>query len=315
MTAVHTPRTGEQYTITHGDYTAVVTELGAILRRLTYKGEDILASYGADDLVKCCGGEILIPFPNRLEAGTYTFEGHDYTLPIDEHERNNAIHGYGYRSYWKLESLTEDSVSLSWRVPDMAAYPFDVIATATYRLDDEGVHITIDAFNNDTKAAPWALAIHPWLANGRNAYGDAIDADNALCTLLIDADTHVVPNENLIPVGTEPVEGTKFDFRKGRKLDEQPYDDALTDVHHDENGLAHAFFTRPDGMMIHITGDETITSFQVCDATGFPAEVHPAGVAVEPQTAYANTFKTGKDLIVIEPGEHSTTELMIGVVR
>ena len=59
---------------------------------------------------------------------------------------------------------------------------------------------------------------------------------------------------------------------------------------------------------------ETVTSFQVCTGTGFPAIKHPAGVAVEPQTAYANAFNTGKDLIVIKPGETSSTALFIGML-
>jgi len=37
-------------------------------------------------------------------------------------------------------------------------------------------------------------------------------------------------------------------------------------------------------------------------------------VAVEPQTAYANAFNTGKDLIVIKPGETSSTALFIGML-
>lgn len=31
------PRTGQQFSISHGDYHAVVTELGATLRKLTYQ--------------------------------------------------------------------------------------------------------------------------------------------------------------------------------------------------------------------------------------------------------------------------------------
>ena len=65
---------------------------------------------------------------------------------------------------------------------------------------------------------------------------------------------------------------------------------------------------------VRVGGDETVTSFQVCTGTGFPAIKHPAGVAVEPQTAYANAFNTGKDLIVIKPGETSSTALFIGML-
>ena len=53
-------------------------------------------------------------------------------------------------------------------------------------------------------------------------------------------------------------------------------------------------------------------------------EKHPLGVEEsplfcwkidEPQTAYANAFNTGIDLITIAPGESSTTNMLIGVVR
>ena len=179
------PRTGQQFSISHGDYHAVVTELGATLRKLTYQGEDIIVSPGPDDMVTCCHGQLLIPFPNRIENGEYTFEGKTYTLPIDEHERHNAIHGYGKRAFWKLVSLKEDAVTLSWRAPNMEGYPFDIVVTATYSLADDGLHLNISAYNNGDADAPWALAIHPWLANGFNGYGDEIDAHNAKCSLTL----------------------------------------------------------------------------------------------------------------------------------
>ena len=229
------PRTGQQFSISHGDYHAVVTELGATLRKLTYQGEDIIVSPGPDDMVTCCHGQLLIPFPNRIENGEYTFEGKTYTLPIDEHERRNAIHGYGKRAFWKLVSLKEDAVTLSWRAPNMEGYPFDIVVTATYSLADDGLHLNISAYNNGDADAPWALAIHPWLANGFNGYGDEIDAHNAKCSLTVPGRTHVTVNENLIPTGTEPVDGTKYDLRKDTLLTEQTFDDAWTDLEHAED--------------------------------------------------------------------------------
>lgn len=195
------PRTGQQYSIACGDWKAVVTELGGTLRELTYRGRNVIVPLGPDDPVTCCQGQMLIPFPNRIEAGTYTFEGVTYELPIDEHERNNAIHGYGYRSFWKLEALTETSVTQSWRAPYLLGYPFDVTVTATHELTDEGMTVTISATNNGDINAPWAVALHPWLDNGFNGYGDEIDGHNAQCILQVPAKTHVTVNENLIPTG------------------------------------------------------------------------------------------------------------------
>ncbi len=308
------PRTGDQYTISHGRYRAVITEVGATLRILTCDGVDVTVPLGADDIVSCCHGQLLIPFPNRIAHGTYTFDGTTYQLPINEPARDNAIHGFAKEQYWTLVRLTESDVTLAWRMPPVAYYPFDIYVTATYTLDDDGLHVRVRAHNLGATAAPWALAMHPWIANGFDGYGDEIDADNARCTLEIPADTHVCVDDNLIPTGTEPVDGTKFDFRTPRALTEQPYDDALTDVHHDASGNTTAVLTRPDGMRVRVGGDGTITSFQVCTGTGFPPEQHPAGVAVEPQTAYANAFATGVDLIRLEPGSTSETHMFIGVL-
>lgn len=108
------------------------------------------------------------------------------------------------------------------------------------------------------------------------------------------------------------MDGTKYDLRKPTLLTNQPFDDAWTDVEHDADGKTTATFTRPDGLTVTVGGDETITSFQVCTGTGFPAEKHPAGTAVEPQTAYANAFNTGNELITIKPGETSTTKIFLG---
>ena len=197
-------------------------------------------------------------------------------------------------------------------MPYLLGYPFDVTVTATHELTEDGMKVTISATNNGDIDAPWALALHPWLDNGFNGYGDEIDGHNAQCTLQVPAKTHVTVNENLIPTGTEPVDGTKYDLRKPTLLTNQPFDDAWTDVEHDADGKVTATFTRPDGLTITVGGDETITSFQVCTGTGFPAEKHPAGTAVEPQTAYANAFNTGNGLIVIKPGETSTTAIYLG---
>ena len=308
-------RTGQQYSIRYGQYSAVITELGATLRKFTYQGNNVTVPFDENGIAPACAGRILVPYPNRIEDGTYTFEGKTYELPIDEHERQVAIHGYGYRAFWKLETLEESNVTLSWRAPYLPGYPFDIVVTATYTLGADGLSIEISAHNYGEINAPWALAIHPWLDNGFNGYGDEIDEHNAQCKLTIPARTHVIASERLLPQGTEPVDGTKYDLRTPTLLTEQPFDDAWTDVEHAADGTVTARFERPDGMVIEVGGDETITSFQVCTGTKFPANNHPAGVAVEPQTAYANAFNTGIDLITIKPNEESVTNLFIRVAQ
>lgn len=45
-----TPRTGNQYSIHYGDYSAVICELGAKIRRFDYQGKEIFCPFGVNDL-------------------------------------------------------------------------------------------------------------------------------------------------------------------------------------------------------------------------------------------------------------------------
>ncbi|MDO4913898.1 MAG: aldose 1-epimerase family protein [Bifidobacteriaceae bacterium] len=311
-----TARTGQQYEITFSDYSAIITEFGAALRKFTYKNEDVIVSLGQNDPIYCCEGQILVPFPGRIQNATYTFENVTYTLPMDEHDRKTALHGFGNKSYWHLVEHNPQSVTLSWRMPFLNGYPFDISVQATYLLSDDGLHIQVSATNNDSVNAPYAVAIHPWLANGLHGKGDEIDEHNAQCRLTIPANTHVIVDDMLIPTGeTCSVENTKYDLRNHPLLVDQPFDDAWIDLEYDASGNTTATFTRPDGMEVEVGGDNSIKSFQVCSATGFPEHAHPAGVAVEPMTAYGNAFNSGKYLTVLHPQETTCTNFFIRVVK
>ena len=41
--------------------------------------------------------------------------------------------------------------------------------TVTYELGDNGMTATVNARNDGDEPAPWALGLHPWLANGKQA--------------------------------------------------------------------------------------------------------------------------------------------------
>lgn len=247
------PRTGNQYAISAGEWSAVVTELGASLRELKWRGEDIIVPFDPDKVIPCCNGWVLAPYPNRVTNGQYSFDGEDYQMPIDEFDRQSSLHGYAYRYMWELEDLQESHVTLSWRSPDIAGYPFDITITATYALDENGLTETFTVHNNDAVKAPWAFGIHPWLANGKHATGPAITADNEPCRLELHCDTHVTVDEHLLPTGEEPVSGI-FDLRGNPTLEGRGFDDAWTDItNRSADGSTSAVFTRPDGIKVTLT--------------------------------------------------------------
>ena len=309
------PRTGNQYVISSGEWSAVVTELGASLRELKWRGEDLIVPFDPNKVIPCCNGWVLAPYPNRVTNGQYSFDGEDYQMPIDEFDRQSSLHGYAYRYMWELVDLQESHVTLSWRSPDIAGYPFDITITATYALDESGLTETFTVHNNDSVKAPWAFGIHPWLANGKQgATAAERDADSAACHLQIKAASHVTVNEALIPTGTEPVTGI-YDLNDGPTLEGRAFDDAWVDVERAADGTTTTTFTRPDGIEVKIIGDETINAWQCYTATGAPFAEHPYGIAVEPMTAPANAFRTGDHLVTLAPNGDYTTVVRYEVVQ
>ena len=75
---------GEQIEIADGDQRAVVVEVGGGLRSYQLGGGDVLDGYGTAELSTSGRGQVLLPWPNRLEGGTYEFGGRRHQLPLDE---------------------------------------------------------------------------------------------------------------------------------------------------------------------------------------------------------------------------------------
>ena len=75
---VMVPLTGIQHEISAGDYRATVTQLGAGLRALHYLGRPVIGEYGPDVLPPGASGQLLAPWPNRVDGGRYSINGTRY---------------------------------------------------------------------------------------------------------------------------------------------------------------------------------------------------------------------------------------------
>ena len=154
--------TGQQFTISSGDFAATVVEVGGGLRSFTYRGEDVTATYPETELPpKCCGG-VLVPWPNRLRGGRYSFGGVSYQLPITEPARGNAIHGLARWARWVPVSHAPESVTLANDLVPQSAWPFEVRVEVTYALHPEfGLVVTARASNHGVGPVPFGAGFHP----------------------------------------------------------------------------------------------------------------------------------------------------------
>ena len=96
---------GAQIEIAAGDQQAVVVEIGGGLRGYSAGGLELVDGYGADEMSSSGRGQVLIPWPNRLQDGSYEFNGQHHQLPLNEPECCNAIQGLVRWTVWTTSCI------------------------------------------------------------------------------------------------------------------------------------------------------------------------------------------------------------------
>jgi aldose 1-epimerase len=288
--------TGTQYQIAGGDYLAVVTELGAGLRALRHRDRELLTGYNADELPPGAAGQLLLPWPNRVDGGRYRMAGTEYQLDLSEPAAGNAIHGLTRWSSWSLARHDPHAVVLHLDLLGRSGYPFRLDLTVEYQLNsDAGLMVSVTAYNVGARPAPYGTGSHPYLA----AAAPAVDG----CELTLPCSQWLPADQRGIPSGPpSTVAGTAFDFRAARPIGTVSLDHAFTGLERDEAGLAWARLTS-DGTGAALWADSGYRWLQVFTGDTLGPEHRRRAVAVEPMTCPPNAFVTGTDLLTLEPGE------------
>ncbi len=300
MTHEPAPLSGIQIELTLDDQVATVTDVGAKLRTYAVGGRDVITPFPAEVPAPASHGAVLVPWPNRIRDGRYTWDGTDHQLAITEPARMTALHGLAMWQRWAVADRSPSAVTLELRLAPSGGYPFDVVVATTYRLTGTGLHVQVHATNLGATAAPYGVGFHPWLSPGDGSLDE--------CTFSLDAETRVTTDDRLLPVGTEPAAGA-FDLREARPASELDLDDAYLDVLRDADGLSWARLTGADGRTAAVWMDESMDTWQVCSGNHIaPVEWQRTGMAAEPQSCIADAFRTGERLVRLEPGDtHEVT--------
>jgi len=296
------PLTGLQYEIEAGRYRATVTELGAGLRELAFRGKPVIAGYEPDELPAAGAGELLAPWPNRIDGGRYFFGGAEHQLALTEPARSNAIHGLTRWTPWTAVGHDASAVLLRSAPLGQQGYPFCLEIEAEYRLDPgTGLHVAITARNRGSYAAPYGTGSHPYLT----VRTPSVDG----CELTLPADYWLPLDDRGIPSAPpEPVDGTEYDFRQPRAIGATRLDHALTGLSRDGDGRAWAYLAAENGARrrVGLWADEGYRWLQVFTGDPLGPDRRRKAVAIEPMTCPPNAFVTADDLLVLEPGEEVT---------
>ena len=290
---------GDQFEFSAGGYRAVVTESGATLRVLEYGGRPLVHGFGEDEMSSAGSGQLLMPWPNRIRDGAYTFDGRDLQLGLTEPARNNASHGLVRWAAWSPEEHGATSVSLSYRLMAQSGYPWTLDLHVLYDLSADGLTVTQTATNLSGTPAPYACGAHPYLTAG----APPVDG----WELTVPARLRIIADDRQIPVDEEDVAGTPYDFRVARPLRDTILDHAFGDLARDATGVATVQVRDPGtGLGVALWADAHHPWLMVfsADAGWDPPR---QALAVEPMTAPPDAFRSRRDLVTLasagEPGD------------
>lgn len=290
---------GQQIEIRAGRHRVVVVEVGAGIRSYTVGERDVLDGYDEREMATAGRGQVLIPWPNRLEDGRYAFGGATHQLALSEPETRNAIHGLVRWVPWSVVERDEHRVALEHTLHPQPGYPFSLELRIEYSVSDAGLRVTTSASNVWERACPYGAGAHPYLVLGTPTVDPLVLRAPGRTVLHFD--------ERGLPLNEEPVDGTVYDFRAARAIGATKLDNAYTDLERDSDGVARVELRRPDSSAsVSLWLDETYAYLQLFTGDPLPS-VDRRSIAVEPMTCAPNAFRTGKGLLVLEPGASTTS--------
>jgi len=305
---------GAEHLLVLGDLTAVVTEVGGGLRLLEHAGRPLVRPYAAGEVRPRFRGALLAPWPNRLADGRYRFGGVAHQLPVTEPERSTALHGLVCWERFEVDRVDDATVVATHALVPRPGYPFRLVVTATYSLGEDGLRTTVTARNDGDEALPWGTAGHPYLVAGDGSGPVDRWELRAASTRVLEVDTErLLPDD---PPVTAPVAGGPLDFTAPRVVGGTELDHAFTGLLADPDGLARVSLVDPaTGLGSQVTWDPAGLPWLQLHTADVPApEASRAGMAVEPMTCPPDAFRSGVDLVVLEPGAEHTVGWTIGPV-
>lgn len=270
---------------------AQINPQGACLDRLRCNGVELIQLFAPTGPRPFSAGVTLAPWPNRVRDGKWTLGQEERHLDITEPARNNAIHGLVTDKDFEVTDQSDTSVTLSTTVDGEAGYPYSLEVTVYYSISEHGIDCEISLTNTGDSAAPVAIGAHPYLTLG----------DIPIRSLLVSApvESHLVVDDQMIPIGEEPVVETAFDIRTPTPLRELELD---TGFRLARPGPFETHLDAADGRRVTLWQSAECGWLQLFVTDEFPGPDGPTSAfAVEPMTAPADALNSGTDLTWLEP--------------
>lgn len=154
---------------------------------------------------------LMIPYSNRIENGTFSFEREKYRLADGE---NHALHGDTRFRAWSTEEVTATRISCEFHssvYPDINwHWPFE--AYVEYSLDENVFSSQLILWNRGGSRMPAGFGWHPYFNRNITREGEPVHLCMKVRSAYPDA------NDNRIPSGPAGPVPPEQDFSKERPL-------------------------------------------------------------------------------------------------
>jgi aldose 1-epimerase len=237
----------------HGDASVEISpRLGGTILRFTWRGMPMLRpSDGVPAIPRFAACYPLLPFSNRIADGRLSFGGKDYAIPRTVDYEPLPIHGLAWQRPWHVAKRTADhAILVQAYTPEgqPPAWPFPYAAEQTFKLNEDGLHLTLSMRNTGSVPQPAGLGWHPYFPRTPGAFVRA-----GVAQMWVNDDRHLPLRLEAAPAilaAGMPVENTDYDnvFRgfRGNACVAWPERDAAVTLHA-YGSISHLVIFTPPG--------------------------------------------------------------------
>ncbi|RKY52597.1 MAG: hypothetical protein DRP89_07440 [Candidatus Neomarinimicrobiota bacterium] len=282
------------------EYISIIPEFGGNVNEIVLGKEgkiySILDGYITPlELVKhdYFKGAKLIPFPNRIEDGKYSFNGKDYQLPINKPDENHAIHGFVWNKKLTLQKKESRDKYASVQFKyiydrTLPGYPFKTRLRITYYLiTEKGFKCTTEIKNIDSCKIPIADGWHPYFKTSGKV-------DELMLKIPAKYKTDV--DLRMIPTGERSLFN---EYVQLAKIGDTEFDTGFPITQNDGSVTTEIYDPKID-LKIKIWQDTGKGKYNYLQIYIPPSR---KSIAIEPMTCKINGFNNKEGLIVLPPNE------------
>jgi aldose 1-epimerase len=268
---------------------------GGAIMRFSRAGKDVLRpapKSGYDVRDTCCFP--LVPYANRIERGVLRFQGRTIPLTLNFDDHPHSLHGHGWQTQWRAESLAGDRAALAYDYTP-GDWPWAYSAEEVFTLDRNGLAIRLTLRNRSASEMPFSLGFHPYFPRLASTRLTAHVAG------MWKADPTMLPTDYI-------TDGLPLDLAHGAKLSEAPFVDNCfpgwrppARIDQPESGLTVLLDASPDCTFLHCYVPEGEDFFCAEPVTAMPDAFN------RPEPASVTGART------LKPGERFAIEMRLRV--